>query len=88
MISGETRFALADHPNRTKADGWAARRLLAGWSPRAIAVGTGVSLRTAQRWRSEIVRVEDVEVGGYVASFAIRRTKPPLRLEPWRKLEP
>lgn len=66
-------------------DPWLARRILAGHRPKAIAVMGGVSLRTAYRWCSTLLDVRDVEVGGYVATFAIRRDAEPIRLDDWRR---
>lgn len=80
-----TRYA-KDRPESATVDGFLARRILAGWSAEAVAVAGSVSIRTAHRWISEIVGVEDVVVGGYVATFATRRGKQPLRLGPWRRV--
>lgn len=87
-VSGATRYAMADRPGSATSDPWIVRRVLAGWSPTAIAVAAGVSKRTAYRWIREIEAVEEVRIGSFVASFAICRTRPPFRLEPWRRIEP
>jgi hypothetical protein len=79
------RYASADRPASSTSDPWILERVAAGWHPQAIATAAGVSLRTAQRWRSQVLRIEEVELGGYVARFAICRTRPPFRLEPWRR---
>ena len=78
-------FSKGDRPANTGPDAWLARRILAGWSPQAVALAGGISVRTAYRWISELERIEEVELGGFVAAFGIRRTKPPVRLEPWRR---
>ena len=85
MTSLKTRYANADRPASTVVDPFLARRILAGWSAQAVAVAGGVSLRTAFRWRLEICAVEEIEFGGWVATFALRRTRPPLRLDAWRR---
>lgn len=64
---------------------YTARRVLAGWAPQAIATAAGVSTRTAYRWRAEIVAIHELEVDGWVATFAIRRTRGPVRLDAWRR---
>lgn len=68
---------------------WIARRVVAGMAPRALVAATGgaISLRTAYRWRASIVRLEDVDIDGWRATFAIRRNDPPTRLSKWRRIE-
>jgi hypothetical protein len=68
------------------ADEWLARRVCAGWRPQAIvaAADGAISLRTAYRWCKEFTAVEEVRVGAYVATYVVRRTKPPVRVSPWR----
>jgi hypothetical protein len=85
MNSVITRYQAADRPGNTASDAWIVERIVAGWRPQAIAVAAGVSLRTAQRWRAEVIRVEELSVGGWVARFAVCRTRAPFRLEPWRR---
>lgn len=70
---------------RLAIDPWLARRIEAGWHPRAVAAAGGISLRTAYRWKAALVEVRDVEVAGYVAAFAVRRDAVPVRLEAWRR---
>jgi len=71
--------------NGSQLDLWLAHHVLLGWAPQAIAVAVypRISLRTAQRWCAEVVDLGVVEFGGYTATFAIRRTLPPMRLTPW-----
>lgn len=61
----------------------AARDLIAGRSPQMVARETGMSVRTAYRWRAELVAIESVRVGGWVATYAHRRRLPPVRISPW-----
>lgn len=81
------RFYCADRPRNTGPTEWLARRILGGWRPKAIAVAGGISERTAYRWRADIVEIVELRLGEYVAPFAIRRTKPPIRLADWRRTE-
>lgn len=61
----------------------AARQAVVGWHPQAIAVATGVSLRTAYRYR-DVIGVQTVQVGDQEADFAIWKVGPPSRLSEWR----
>lgn len=72
--------------NTPAFDVWLLHRVQAGWSAQAIATASGglVSVRSAYRWKAEFVRFEEVRVGNHVAMFAIRRTRPPARIEAWR----
>lgn len=63
----------------------AATDLLAGRSPRMVAKEAGMSVRTAYRWRAELVSVESVRVGGWVATYAHRRRLPPVRISAWER---
>jgi hypothetical protein len=76
-----------DRPGNAALDEWVARRVAAGWRPKAIvaACDGAISLRTAYRWCKAVIRVEDVRLGGFVAPYAIRRGQPPIRLAPWKK---
>ena len=85
-VSEITRHAFADRPLNTAPGEWAVRRILAGWTPRAVATAVGCSERTIYRWAAELLSVEDVTVGGFTAPFALRRTLPPVRLGPWRRV--
>ena len=86
-MSGYTR---ADEPERTHPyfHEWLARRVLAGYSAKAIVAASGgaFSERTAYRWKRDLVRLETVCLGGFEATFAIRRSHPPTRLSSWRRL--
>lgn len=84
-VSEETRFWSADRPATTEIDPFLARRILAGWSADAIATAGGVSRRTAYRWIAEVIDVVDLEIAGWRATYAIRRSKGPLRLTEWRR---
>lgn len=68
-------------------DLWLAQRLLAGWHPKAIVAASDnrINVRTAYRWARDLLRLEEVLVGGYVATFAIRRGSPPSRLTEWAR---
>lgn len=74
--------------NEPALDRWLAERVLAGWKPAALVVASGgtFTMRTAYRWRAQLVRLEDIVIGDHVATFAIRRTQPPVRIEPWRRV--
>jgi hypothetical protein len=63
----------------------AAEDLIAGRSPTLVARESGMSVRTAYRWRAQLVGIESVCVGGWVATFAIRRGKPPSRISAWER---
>lgn len=63
----------------------AASDLLAGRSPSLVARDTGMSVRTAYRWRAELTAIESVRVGGWVAVYAHRRSKPPVRISSWER---
>ena len=75
----------ADSPAHTVVDVWAVRRMLHGMHPIAVAVAAGVSIRTAYRWRNDVVGLEEVTIGAHSATFVLRRDKPPMRLTPWRR---
>lgn len=83
-MRAHTHFGRWD-PINISFDLWLCRRLLAGWRPTAIVTAAAgrVSVRTVYRWRRELVRLEQVEVDGWVAWYAIRRTMPPARISPW-----
>ncbi len=70
---------------RPHIDAWLAARVLAGMSPRALVVASGgaMCVRTAYRWRRALLGLEEVELSGYRATFAIRRDAPPARITPW-----
>ena len=70
---------------RPALDEWMSRRLFSGWTNQAVATACGVSVRTVQRWRASLVSLEDVVVDGYVATFALRRGRPPARVSAWRR---
>jgi len=74
--------------SRPAIDEWIACRLLAGMSPKAVVVASdnAMTVRTAYRWRRELVGLAEVEVGGFRATFAIRRTSPPARVSSWTKV--
>lgn len=74
--------------HRPAIDEWIAMRLLAGMHPKAVVVASGhvMALRTAYRWKRELVALEVVEPDGRQATFAIRRGVPPARISPWRPL--
>lgn len=89
MYKGMSRFDGEDVRRRSQMETWLARRILAGWTPRAVAAASAgrMNVRTAYRWRAELVRLDTVIVAGYAATFAIRRTKPPLRISEWERLD-
>jgi hypothetical protein len=60
-------------------------RLLAGVHPRIVADELGVSLRTAYRWRRDVVAVEVVTVDGWTATFVRRQRRPPVRISAWER---
>jgi hypothetical protein len=60
-----------------------ARAILRGLHPREASLAYGVNLRTAYRWRRDLVAIESVRVDGWVATFARRRDSPPVRLTAW-----
>ncbi len=72
--------------NRPAVDEWLLRRVAQGWTPEAIiaASGRSISRTTAYRWVREFVRTEEVTVGGFTATFVIRRNRPPARISQWR----
>lgn len=72
---------------RPAIDLWLAARILAGMAPKAIVVASGgaFSLRTAYRWKRALVALVEIEVGGYVATYAIRRDQAPGRLTTWTR---
>lgn len=74
-----------DHRIHPDLDEWVVRRVLAGMHPKALvaAAGGAVSLRTAYRWKHDIVGVEQVQVGEYRASYVLRRDAPPTRITAW-----
>jgi len=61
----------------------AARALIRGLSPRLVSQTYGINLRTAYRWRRELVAIESVRVDGWIATFARRRNLPPVRMTAW-----
>lgn len=69
--------------NAPGLDERAMRALLRGMKPRDVAECYGVNLRTAFRWRRDLVAVELVSVDGWTATFARRRGKPPVRVTEW-----
>lgn len=77
-----------EHPSAhgPALDAWALRKLLAGWSPRAVvaAVDGRITVRTAYRWRAAVLSVETLRVGAWEADYAIRRNAPPARISAWR----
>lgn len=87
--TGIGHFRLADNATRIHPhmDAWVCERLLAGWHPKAIvlAVGGAFSLRTAYRWKRSLTGLAVVEMGGFEATFAIRRDGPPSRLTSWSR---
>lgn len=74
--------------NTATVDRWLLERITAGWTPEAIVAASGgrVSTRTVYRWRHDFIRCEEVSIGVYAATFAIRRGKPPIRVSPWRRM--
>lgn len=70
-------------------DTWLVRRLLAGWTPQAVATASAgrVSVRTVYRWRKSLMGVETVRVGRHLADFALRRRRTPIRISDWRVTE-
>jgi len=62
------------------------RRLAAGWKPDAIVIASGGQVRkeTVQRWVRTFLRLELVQVGDHVATFVIRRERPPVRVSVWQ----
>lgn len=80
---GKVVLSDPEHTRSPYRDSWIIRRVLAGWHPTAIQTAVGVSRRTAQRWRAESDRLEQVTVGGYVATFLVRKSKPPVRISAW-----
>lgn len=87
MTAGIYRFddKMACASSKPAFDPWLLRRMLAGMSPKALAIAGEMSVRTAYRWRSEMVSVEEVTVGGYKATYVLRRTKPPIRVTSWSR---
>lgn len=81
-MNGRTATA----PDKVAMDPWLARRILAGWRPEAVANAGGISVRSAKRWRKDLVDVATVELGGYAATFAVRDGKAPIRLDDWRRV--
>lgn len=73
--------------HRPAIDLWLAARILGGMAPKAVVVASGgaFTLRTAYRWRRALVALEVVEVGGFAATYAIRRGQEPARLTTWAK---
>jgi len=69
-------------------DAWMARRILAGWTPKAIvaAAGDSISLRTVYRWKRDLLALEEVTVDGWTATFVRRRYKPPCRVSAWKRV--
>lgn len=67
-------------------DAMACRALLRGMTPQDAVKVYGVNLRTAYRWRRELVAVEVVRVDGWTATFARRRSQPPVRLTAWERV--
>ena len=61
----------------------AMRALVRGVKPKDVAEVYGVNVRTAYRWRRDLVAVESVQVGGWVATFVTRRGRPPARISEW-----
>jgi len=61
----------------------AAHAILRGVSPADVSAVYGISVRTAYRWRRELVAIESVRVDGWVATFARRRNLPPVRMTAW-----
>jgi hypothetical protein len=87
-VTRATRIDRFDQPHHeTPIDVWLLGRLLAGWTPRAVAVASAgrISLRTAYRWRKAIMSIETVRVGPYEAEFAVRRRRGPIRVSEWRR---
>ena len=64
----------------------AAAAILRGVPPKDVASVYGINIRTAYRWRSELVAVETVTVDGWAATFARRRRKPPVRISTWERV--
>ena len=75
---------IAADPPLGRMDVWAIRRMLSGMAPVSVAVAADVSVRTAYRWRAEVIGLEDIVVGPWRATFVLRRNKPPMRLTVWR----
>lgn len=53
--------------------------------PHDIVAATGVSLRTAYRWKRDVEGIVEVVAGGFRAMFVLRRGLPPARLTAWEK---
>lgn len=85
-MGGYDRFDLARQ--EPVIDVWLAKRILAGWTPQAIAKAScgSVSTRTAYRWKAELVALEEVSVDGWTAWFARRRRQPPKRISAWTRV--
>lgn len=64
----------------------AAQRLLAGVAPKIVAVETGMSVRTAYRWRRDLRAVELVVMDGWEAWFARFRYRHPVRISAWLRV--
>lgn len=88
--AGFGRFRLADWPKRThpEIDAWICRRILAGIHPRAVVVALDgrITLRTAYRWKAALIGLEEVTIGGWRATFALRRGQGPTRITEWRRV--
>jgi hypothetical protein len=63
-----------------------ARLLLAGVAPKDVAASTGMSVRTAYRWRKDLRAIELVEVDGWTATFARFRYRAPVRISAWSRV--
>lgn len=81
------RFRNADNHVRSHPhlDEWICRRILAGMRPQALHAATDgrIAVRTFYRWRKDLLGLEIVTVGGYAATFALRRSGAPTRITPW-----
>lgn len=64
----------------------AAEAVLRGVPVREVAEVYGVHLRTAYRWKHDLVALETVRVDGWTATFARRRRKPPIRVSAWERV--
>ena len=76
-------MTLASRDQTPGLDLAAVRALLRGVHPRVVADVYGVNARTAYRWGRDLVAVEVVQVDGWIATFARRRDKPPVRITEW-----
>ena len=74
-IDGQTPFL----------DAGAAHRLLSGVHPAIVAAETGMSIRTAYRWRRGLRAVELVVIDGWAATFARFDGRPPVRITAWER---